>query len=252
MKHLFIIILSIGHFYGASQSAEDSDKVFQDANLAYSKGDYTKALSSYEGLINQKLQSSELYYNLGNTYFKSNKIGHAILYYEKAKLLAPNNKAINKNLNIAREQVESDILEIPDFLPVRLWRGLSNTLGPLMWIIIQMLMGILLLWGISTFFKDNKRGKRLKSGAIIATAIVMLIISYAAGKTSHNMSLLHDQGIILTSSMMKSAPDNRSDNIELLSEGVKIQLLDEIDNWYKVRLMNKNIGWVPNESFDRI
>ena len=93
MKHLFIIILSILHFFGAAQVVQDNNKVFQDANLFYSKGNYSKALLSYESLIDQKVQSSEMYYNLGNTYFKSNKIGHAILYYEKAKLLAPNNKA---------------------------------------------------------------------------------------------------------------------------------------------------------------
>lgn len=252
MKQIFIIILSTLFVCCAAQQGLDNHQVFLEANLLYSQGNYTKAQSTYESLVNQDMQSSELYYNLANTYFKNNNIGLSILYYEKAKLLAPNNKAINKNLNIAREQVESDILEIPDFLPVRLWRGLSNTLAPIIWIIIQLLMGVILLWGISTFFKSHTSESKLKSIGIIAASILLLIISYAAGNTSHNMSHLHDQGIILTSSMMKSAPDNRSDDIELLSEGVKIQLIDEIDDWYKVRLMNKNIGWVPNESFDRI
>jgi tetratricopeptide (TPR) repeat protein len=230
----------------------DSEQLFEQANKHYSQSKYDKAASDYHKLVDQGLESSELYYNLGNAEYKLGHLGKSILYYEKAKLLSPNNASINNNLSIARDKVQSDILEIPDFLPVRLWRGMAKALSPTMWIVVQCLLGMLLLYKIYLLFNLSESSNRLRTIGLMLVSILFLVISYAAGKTSHNLLHLHDHGIVLNASTMFSAPDNRSDEIELLTEGVKVKITDNIDEWYKVELMNKNIGWIEMKSIDRI
>ena len=230
----------------------DSEQLFEQANKYYSQSEYDKAAEIYQQLVNQGLESSELYYNLGNSEYKLGHLGKSILYYEKAKLLSPNNNSVNKNLSIARDKVQSDILEIPDFLPVRLWKGMSKTLSPTMWITVQGLLGIFLLYTIFLFYNQSDRTPRIKIIALIILALILLLISYSAGNTSHKLLHQQDHGIVYNESMMYTAPDNRSDEIELLTDGVKVKITDHIDEWLKVELMNKNVGWIEEKSIERI
>ncbi|MDA8692925.1 tetratricopeptide repeat protein [Saprospiraceae bacterium] len=250
MKLLYTIIITLLPMLLVAQL--DSEQLFEQANKYYSQSEYGKAAADYQQLVGQGLESSELYYNLGNAEYNLGHIGPAILYYEKAKLLSPNNTSINKNLSIARDKVQSDILEIPDFLPVRLWKGMAKSLSPTMWIAVQSLVGILLLYAIFLFYNRSGSTRRIKIIGLIVLAIVLLIISYAAGKTSHNLIHLHNHGIVSNVSMMYSAPDSRSDEIELLTEGVKVKITDHIDEWLKVELMNKNVGWIEQKTLQRI
>lgn len=251
MRNIFFLIQLL--FVSVCVLAQqDTDQIFQQANQHYAQAKYGEALADYQSLLEEGVASSELYYNIGNTEYKMNHVGKAILYYEKAKLLAPNNKAITTNLNIAREKVDSDILEIPDFLPLRLWRGLAKSLSPGIWIVIQLLMGGVLLYGIFLFYNRSGKSTRLKSIGIALIGLLLLLISYAAGKTAHDLLHLHDKAIVIGSSTMYSAPDSRSEEIEPLVDGVKVNIIDNIDDWYQVELMNKNSGWIEMKTVERI
>jgi tetratricopeptide (TPR) repeat protein len=247
-----IFIISLLLSISAIAQQKNTDQIFQDANQHYSQAEYGEALSDYQLLLGEGVASSELYYNIGNTEYNLGHIGKAILYYERAKLLAPNNKSINTNLNIAREKVESDILEIPDFLPVRLWQGMAKSLSPGMWIVFQAIMGCLLLYGIFLFYNNTERSQKIKSIVIALIGLSMLLITYSAGKTSHNLIHLHDKGIVMGSSTMYSAPDSRSEEIVSLADGVKVNIIDNIDSWYQVELMNRSIGWIEMRTVERI
>lgn len=248
-KLLFIIQLFISLCVTAQ---ENTDEIFHKANKHYANEQYNKALSDYKSLLEEGVASSELYYNIGNAQYKMGNIGKAILYYEKAKLLDPNNKSITTNLNIAREKVDSDILEIPDFLPLRLWRGMAKTLSPGIWILVQVFMGGVLLYGIFLFYNRSDKSLKLKSIGIAVIGLLLLIVSYAAGKTAHNLLHLHDKGIVIGATTMYSAPDSRSEEIEPLADGVKVNIIDNIDDWYQIELMNKNSGWTEMKTVERI
>ena len=249
-KFLFIIQLL---FIAQCVIAQgNTDEIFHQANKHYANDQYSEALSDYRSLLQEGVASSELYYNIGNAEYKMGNIGKAILYYEKAKLLAPNNKSITTNLNIAREKVDSDILEIPDFLPLRLWRGMAKTLSPGIWILVQILMGGVLLYGIFLFYNRSDKSLKLKSIGIAVIGLLLLLVSYAAGKTAHNLLHLHDKGIVIGATTMYSAPDSRSEEIEPLADGVKVNIIDSIDNWYQIELMNKNSGWIEMKTVERI
>lgn len=249
MRVLLLIIFLPISICSISQSSEE---LFLSANQKYTAGQYQEALSEYKQVENKGKHSSELYHNIGNSYYKLNQLGYAILYYEKAKLLQPNNKLINNNLTIARNDVDSDIVEIPDFLPLRLWRSISKSLSPTMWIILQLLIGIGMVISFYKYWFPYGKLSGLQSLSLSILLGALLILSFLAGRTSHKLLHNHNSGIVINSAMLKSAPDNRSDNIEPLSEGVKVDITDNIDQWYKVQLMNKNIGWISKNDVDRI
>lgn len=245
MAFLFLFISLISF----SQSNEE---IFLSANQKYSAGQYQEALNLYIQIKDGGQHSSELYHNIGNSYYKIGKLGYAILHYEKAKLLQPNNTLINNNLSIARNDVDSDIVEIPDFLPLRLWRSISKSLSPSMWIVLQFMLGILLIFCFYKLWFPDGKFSRTKLVSICSIAFLLLVISFLAGRTSHKLLHYHNSGIVIQSAILKSAPDSRSDDIEPLSEGVKVAITDTINQWYKVQLMNKNIGWISEKDVDRI
>ena len=93
---LLVQFVAIGAF--AQEAA------IKEAEVAYTKEDYGKAIELYEGLLKTHGESAEIYYNLGNAYYKENKIAPAILNYERALLLDPGDGDIRFNLQLARQK----------------------------------------------------------------------------------------------------------------------------------------------------
>ena len=95
------------------------EAAIKEAEAAYTKEDYGKAIELYEGLLNSYGESAEIYYNLGNAYYKANKIAPAVLNYERALLLDPGDKDIRFNLQLAQQKAVDKIEPIGDFFLTR-------------------------------------------------------------------------------------------------------------------------------------
>ena len=91
------------------------EATIKEAEVAYTKEDYGKAIELYEGLLKTHGESAEIYYNLGNAYYKENKIAPAILNYERALLLDPGDGDIRFNLQLARQKSVDKIEPVGDF-----------------------------------------------------------------------------------------------------------------------------------------
>ncbi|MDP4275493.1 MAG: tetratricopeptide repeat protein, partial [Bacteroidota bacterium] len=102
-------------------------------NDYYKKGDYQKAIVSYEGVLHNGYESAELYFNLGNAYYKTGKIAPAVLNYERAKRLNPTDDEIKFNLELARNHTVDKIILVPDFFLKRWYNALSETLSSNAW-----------------------------------------------------------------------------------------------------------------------
>lgn len=224
--------------------SQDYTSIFDEGNKAYNEKNYKDAIKNYLEIVNNEMASSELYYNLGNAYKRNNQLAFAILYYEKALTIAPSNDNIKNNLTISREEVDSDLIEIPDFLPIRMWRAFANVFSPLVWIICQIILGFIFLYGIFSYLNN---GTKKRSLFISGLALLALIIVIPAGHTAHRLIKSSDNAIVLEDIELKNGPDTRTEPIETLSEGMKVKIIDNVDDWYQVRLMNKEIGWLQKE-----
>jgi len=244
MKFLVMCGLLFSVSFGYAQENLEASEIFKEANKLSSDGDLSKAIAKYKVLEDMDLSSADLYYNMGSTYLMDNDFTYAVLYLERAHKIDPSNKNVNHNLEIARSNIDSDIIEVPDFILLRIWRGVSKIFSPIVWFSIQLLFGMMMIFGIYNWKLKTSSKEKLKGFSISVISIALLLFSLCAGFTSDKMFHRNDTAILLKSGDLKSGADDRSDTLSNLSGGVKLRIKDQIGEWYKVQLINKEEGWV--------
>ena len=149
--------------FSATKSADNVTKAQGDS--AYMRNDYASAIQIYESLL-KKGEAAEVYYNLGNSYYKADDIAKAILNYERALLLQPGNADIRANLEIARSKTIDKVVSVPDIFFVAWIKSLTNCLSVDAWAKLGIVFFILLLivFPILFFQTDYLEKKRVYSG----------------------------------------------------------------------------------------
>jgi len=236
-----------------SYSVKASDAQFEQANQAYEKANYNFAIEQYESILADGKYAPEIHYNLGNAYFKTGKLGKAILQYERTLRLNPDDKEAQKNLSIARVRIENQVQPLPSFFLTRWWRGLRDSLSSGMWGGLAVLFLWLSLGGFALWLLAKQRGHK-KRGFLagLAGLGLFLLTLLLAGQ---RMATENNSGhaiILQKETSLRDGADEDSPEIILLHEGTKIQLMDNIGEWHKVRLANGEQGWLPNSVFEVI
>lgn len=229
------------------------DKEFQEANLLYKNKKYKDAVEKYENILNSDYSSAEIFYNLGNSYFKLQKIPDAILNYERAKILSPNDEDINFNLKIANLKIVDKIKPIPKIFFVQWYESVRNLFSSETWAII-FIISIWLSFGFLTIY-FVVWNITLRKMAFFSTiiSIIIFIFSLIFTLQQSNIETHHNHAIVFTKSVyVKSSPDETSTDLFILHEGSKIEILDKLSNWDKIKIADGHIGWVKNDSFEII
>jgi tetratricopeptide (TPR) repeat protein len=223
-----------------------------EANTHYDKAEYKQAVAIYEEILSAGYHAPEVYYNAGNSYLKLGLLAKAVLNYERAIKLNPSDKRIFHMLSLAREAIDSDIVEVQDFVLIRYWKKFSQVLSPLGWVLVQIVCGMVLIVGFYYWkFSDSLTLKR--NGLLaFSLGVIILVLSFLAGAKSEKLINGKDGAIVMEAASLMSGPDARSGNLNQLREGEKVIILDKIDTWYKVQLMNKEEGWLEAESMEII
>lgn len=234
-------------------SNEKLPQVFEEANNAYQKKDYALAIKKYESILEQNHQSAELHYNLGNAYYRMNQLGYAILHLEKAKLFAPNNEDINYNLELVRQKQKDEIEVLSPFFLKKWWNNVKNVLSLGAWTSI----GLLFLWGgiAGLCFWLLGQTRKLKKWGFIGgiVGILLSILPFSLALSHHNTYQNSGFAILLEQSInLYSGPDAASTKLDELHEGLKVELLDKINDWYKVKLSDGEEGWLPEAVLETI
>ncbi len=241
-----ILVLFLGSFLIAQPS-------FETANQAYEKGNYKFAIEQYEGIISEGQHSAELYYNLGNAYFKTGNLGKAILNYERTLTLAPRDTQARDNLAIAQARTIDIIQPLPGFFLTRWWRTLQKNLSAGAWSWLSILMLWLAVGGLSVWLlmSDREQKKRGFVGGVLCLFLFGITFALAAQRNATQQN--SNQAIILAKeTALKDAATADSPDILMLHEGTKVGLVDQIGEWHKVRLPNGEQGWLVEGSFEEI
>ena len=233
--------------------AGEAEKVFEKANMLYNNERYAEAASLYQQLVDSDFEHPDLYYNLGNAYFKSNEIPKAIYYYEKARKLAPNDKEILHNIEIANRY----IIDKPDIVPEPFYKVWWNTwltlFTPNQWAVIALvLFNILFLLATIFFLIKDVKWKKISfySGLII---LVFTVFSFFFAYHSYKNSIDHSEAIIFSPSVVvKSSPNEKSVDLFVIHEGLKVKLLEDENGWTKIKIGNGKIGWIKDDDYRKI
>lgn len=217
------------------------------ADSAYAKGDYKSAIEGYEAILANEGVASELYYNLGNAYYKTSEIGKAILNYERALLLDPSDSDIRFNLELARSKAVDKIDDSFQLFLVQWIEGLVNVASMGTWAniavgsFVVMLVALLLL-----FFGKSVALRKSAMGCAIFMLLLTLFANYAA--MSHYSNLTSKKMAIIMSPTVtaKSTPDDSGTSLFVIHEGRKVKVCDNsMKEWKEIELEDGTVGWVP-------
>lgn len=229
--------------------AQNPEDLFRQANQLYNESAYDSAAAVYEDIINKGYSSAELYYNLGNTYYKLRNYPLAIFYYEKSLKLDPQNEDTKHNIDIANLFITDKIESIPDIFLKRWWNNLSNSFTLNTWAIITIVIFVLLLACIFIYITAKIKGLRKSTFFMGIILIVLMICSSIISIQKYNYLNSKNEGIVITPTItVKSSPSQTSVDLFVLHEGSKVKVLDTTDDWNKIKIANGSVGWLPSST----
>lgn len=220
---------------------------------AYMQNDFLTAIQIYENLLQQG-ESAEVYYNLGNSYYKSGDIAHAILNYERALLLQPGNSDIRVNLEIARAKTVDKVTPVPEIFFVSWFKSLINCLSIDTWARLAIIVFILFLANLCLFLYSKSMLAK-KAGFIGSSILLVLVILCNIFAYQQKKSLTErDKAIVLVPSVtVRSTPSESGTSLFVLHEGHKVEIKDDsMREWKEIRLEDGKVGWLPTSSIEVI
>jgi tetratricopeptide (TPR) repeat protein len=240
-------------FSSAFIKADNSGIVFDSANSAYAQGKYDDAIKMYEQILADNKESADVYFNLGNAYFKTNNIGLAILNYERAKTLDPDDEDILTNLKLANQRTEDKIEEAPQLFLAQWKNGITDILNEKEWslFMISCIICSLLFFSLYVFVS----GKGLKQLGFFSGSVFMIIavFSFFMARNKYSSTVNSNSAVITSASVtITGSPSEKGTKLFILHEGTKIEIIEKDRDWAEIKIANGNVGWIKTTSMSEI
>ena len=255
-KIKIVIISALVLLINKADVFSQSDSLYQNIKLgneAYNKSEFEKAIDYYKSVYDKGYTSAELNYNIANSYYRLKNYKNAILFYEKAKLLSPDDENIITNLEQANKYTQDKIEIIPDFFMIKWLKGFINMFSVSLWAWISIVSFILLLSLILVFLFSTKIGFRKMSFYFSVILVFTTIISFISASKQNNKLNKHKTAIVFSPSVtVKSSPNENATDLFIIHEGLKVTISDRLENWSEIQLSDGRVGWLQNETVEDI
>ena len=239
---------------GAQAAESYPDSLWKAGVEAYTAGDWNQAAADWSDVAATGLRSKELYFNLGNAYYKGGEIAKAILYYERALRLDPSDADIRYNLEFARNMTQDRIDEVPEFilktwarkvnylLPSNAWAGLSLFL-----LALALALGLLFLLGPSA-------GARRAGFFTGIAALLLALAAWGFARSQKAAAERQDTAIVMrpVTSVTSSPSSEATKSLFILHEGTKVRVLDTVSGFTDIELADGRRGWIPSGDIEKI
>lgn len=245
-----IIILICSLLGAAAQSAEER---YSQAGELYSSGDYSGAAAIYRQLYEEDYRSEDLLYNAGNAFFRSGDNASAILFYERARLMAPADEDIDYNLQIARSRVTDRFETVPRLFFARWFDFLSLLASTNSWAMAALAMFVVsLLLALIFLTKSRSRG-RLLSFWIALTALVLSVVMISLSLRNNSL-INNNKRAVITCSIVtgRSAPGENGSELFAIHSGTTVTVEQELGKFCEVQLPDGNKGWIRGDCMEKI
>ncbi len=251
MKATSLLLILLFAAHAAFPSDEQVDLV--KANKAYAVGSYSVAAELYQKIASDGYSSPELFYNMGNACFKMNDYARAILWYERAKRLDPGSGDIDFNLNVANTKISDKIEPLPELFYKRWYSSLVQIFPADGWAFLCVFTFIAGLLGFVLYLVSRVLILR-KIGFWAAFSLFFFsVIALIFAWSSYSFTQSASEAIVFAPTItVKSSPDEKSTDLFVLHEGTKVRLLDNISGWYEIRIANGSVGWLRENTLEKI
>ena len=240
-----LIVISL-FFLGALHAQNEA--IFDNATKSYNEGDYGKAIEYYEEILNNGEHSAELYFNLGNCYYKQNQIAPSIYYYEKALLLDPGDREIKNNLAFARQMTLDAIQPLPETGLQKIYNGAVGALTFDQWAYTAVFFILAFVVAYLLFYFLRLPSQKRAAFVSSMVALLMCFLSLLFAFFQHNNYRADQPAIVFAvESIVKSEPNARSSEAFILHEGTKVQVLESLEDYRRIELADGKTGWIADE-----
>ena len=224
-----------------------------EADSAYIRGQYQQAIKDYEMLLKQGA-SADLYYNLGNAYYRSENITRAVLNYERALLLSPGDRDVRFNLQIARAKTIDKIVPESEMFFFTWYRSLVNLMSVDAWawtalIALALLIVLLLVY----LFSDRIWLRKVGFFGGFVLLILFALSNLFAWQQKQDLLFRKGAIVISPSVTVKSTPAKNGTDLFILHEGTKVSITDgTMKGWMGIRIADGKEGWIESNMIEEI
>lgn len=229
----------------------DVEKLFNEASALYEQNAYADALSTYKEIERTGQYSSNLYFNIANCHFKMQQNAKAVLYYEKVLKISPNDEDALFNLKLVQLQLVDKLAEVPQLFYQRWLSSIKNLFSIDQWAKLGLVFVFLFVLSFIIFLFS--KAYRLKKNLFSFSAITFLLSIIFLGFAYYSEDTLKKEAILMEpNAYIKSAPSSQSEDLFILHEGTKIQILEVFNDWTKIKLSDGMIGWLESKAMEEI
>jgi tetratricopeptide (TPR) repeat protein len=244
---LFSSVLFLSAFTNYNAAGLVHRETMQRSNQLYENGRYLEASGSYQQLVDLGIEHQNLYYNLGNAYYKSGDLGRAVLNYERARRLAPRDRDIHANLEFAKSKT-LDRYEIEASSPMEDWVGFTTsfmTLNELS----MLVLGLFWLIAALILAYRHRRDGRLRLGlqaALVVVVLFFVVSAFTMGSLIYIENASPSAIVVVQSAEILSSPTEDAITQFSLHAGAQVKILETRGQWIRLALPGEQFqGWVP-------
>ena len=245
MKRIITISLLIIFAINSFAESNNNVELYKKANTLYTNGKYEDAISLYKKIVKSGEIAPELYYNMGNAYYRSNNFTEAVYYYEKAKMLAPGDKDIEANIKMVNLQIFDKIKPMPEFFVSRITRNIIRSQSSGFWGGFSIVAFILFLSAGLFYLFSKIRTLKIVSFIFGITLFVFSVTTFIFAKQQNYYQTSQKTAIVFSPSVsVKSEPGDGAKELFVIHEGLKVEIQKTSNDWCEIRLADGKEGWL--------
>ncbi|MEE9118944.1 MAG: tetratricopeptide repeat protein [Calditrichia bacterium] len=246
VQQMILILIILG---ASNLHAQEPRTRFSKANQSYAQGDYQNAIELYSKILKQGIESGEVYFNLGNAYYKTNNMGRAILYYEKARKFIEGDPALEQNLKLTQLKIVDKIEPIPELFIIEWWSKLTRvfSLETLLWLsfsIFSILITLIILQILYT--------RQFLRRIIWVTTVLFVLIFVITFSQIYEFETWQFGVILEEKVSVVSEPGIGGTEVFILHEGTKVKVNRMLNDWLEISIPDGKTGWLRETSLEVI
>jgi tetratricopeptide (TPR) repeat protein len=250
-RKIFIVITTAVLWAGARAEAQDPaiEAAFNKGNACYESGQYPSAIAEYEKILNGGYESANIYFDLGNAYYRSGRIGKAILNYCRAKRLKPDDPDTVSNYRFVKRKILAPVVQEGSFWtlePISRYDGYFTADG-----VLGVSASLFILAMAALLLAILKKENFLKYFAAFLVLVTLMFFNYFIAW--HKIYAIGKEAVVtVPSAETHYGPADTATVYFKLTEGSEVLVLDEKDEWYRVKRADGKTGWIKKDGIEII
>jgi tetratricopeptide (TPR) repeat protein len=246
MKRKIAFVLFLMATWNASWANIQPDSLFQEASNSYNSKNYQQAIAQYLLLLTDGYSSNDdVFYNLGNAYYRNGNVALAIWSYEKCLLLNGANSDAQVNLDFLNNSALGDQESVPENFFNYFWKSIYSLMSWKWWT-ISVIISLAIAIGLFLMFLLSAQAQRRRIFFVLAVLLAFVFILSLAQSVSGHFRMKNNKYAIVLSeaATIKSSPDTNGTSIAVLMPGVKVKIVEDKNPWIEIIAPDGSTGWM--------